>query len=397
MSEGGREKERAMKSVIIYVADSIDTMLAKSNAWYIRHYETYFDKVYMVYMRGTPHEPFVEGNTQLVSLGTGRSKLDFLLAPYHLYKFSRKIKPTIYLTYDQIWSWWLSWAIQLLLGARVYLMPQFMPEQIYKSSRRSVSVVFPIWVERIFIWLSFFLAHRMVTGHCFGNYTEWLSSTRVTREKLIVAETLVEALPPPAFLEKVEALNGSYGRVPHGSPGGEFKLIYVGRLQEQKLVDDLVRMMSSLAQQETAGIAFKLSLVGEGPEKENLEKLADDLGVRPLIDFVGQVKNEELPEYLLGSDAYVSPLTGMSLREAGICGLPIVAYDMDWLHGFLRDEENALMIPPGDYQEMARQIVRLSGDNELRQRLSRNIKELAWRIWSPRELRESLHYVFESD
>lgn len=384
-----------MKTVMIYVADSIDTMLAKSNAWYIRHYEAYFDKVYMVYMRGAPHEPFVQGNTSLVSLGTGRSKLDFLLAPYHLYRFARKVRPTTYLTYDQIWSWWLSWAIQLFLGARVYLMPQFMPEQVYKSSKRSVSVIFPVWLERIFIWLSFFFAHRMVTGHCFGNYTKWLSSTRVTREKLIVAETLVEALPPPAFLERVLALNGSQEKLRRNSDG-EFKLIYVGRLQEQKLVDDLIRMMSSLAGQKSVGFAFKLSLVGDGPERERLEKLAEELGVRPFINFVGQVRNEELPEYLLSSDAYVSPLTGMSLREAGICGIPIVAYDMDWLHGFLKDEENALMIPPGDYNEMARQIVRLSGDRQLQERLSQNIKELAWRIWSPKELRESLHHVFES-
>jgi glycosyltransferase involved in cell wall biosynthesis len=87
----------------------------------------------------------------------------------------------------------------------------------------------------------------------------------------------------------------------------------------------------------------------------------------------------------------------MSLREAALCGLPVVAYDMDWLHGFLKHEETAIMIPPGDHDEMGRQVLRLCSDAELRERLSRNVKELAWRLWSPLGLRESLRQMFEND
>ena len=385
-----------MKTVVIYVADDIDVILEKSNAWYIRHYEVYFDKVYMVYLRGTAHEPLVQGRTTLVALGTGWSKLDFLLAPFRLYRFARKTKPTTYITSDQIWSWWISWAMQLFLGARIYLMPQFMPEQIYKSSKRSVSMIFPIWLERFLIWLSFFFADRILTGACFGNYTHWLRSTPVARHKTIIVETLPEALPPPTFLEKIEALNSSPNHA-RSSENEEFNLIYVGRLQQQKLVGDLIRMMTSLVGQRSGPSPITLTLIGDGPERASLEKLADDLGLLSIINFKGQISNEELPEYLLRAHVYVSPLTGMSLREAALCGLPVVAYDMDWLHGFLEHEETALMIPPGNYEEMARQVMRLSRDDELRQRLSHNIKELAWRMWSPRGLRENLQQAFEGD
>ena len=89
---------------MIYVTDSIDLILSKSNAWYVRHYESYFDKVYMVYLRGNPCEPIVQGRTSLVCLGTGRSKLDFLVAPIHLYNYARKISPSTYVTSDQIWK-----------------------------------------------------------------------------------------------------------------------------------------------------------------------------------------------------------------------------------------------------------------------------------------------------
>lgn len=383
-----------MKTIIIYVTDNIDDILAKSNAFYVRNYEAYFDNVFMVYLRGTSHEPIVQGKTSLISLGTGRSKLDFLLAPFRLYRFAKKIEPTAYVTYDQIWSWWISWAMQLFLGARIYLMPQFMPEQIYKSSKRSVSMIFPIWVERSLIWLSFSFADRILTGDCFGSYTHWLRSTPITKRKIIVAETLAEALPPPAFLEKIEALNGSYSQARPGRDGN-FNLIYVGRLQHQKLVDDLIRMMPLVIGQREGSSPVMLTLVGDGPERESLESLVDELGVRSFVNFTGQLRNEDLPEYLMRSHVYVSPLTGLSLREAAICGLPIVAYDMDWIQGFLKHEETALLVASGDYNEMGRQVLRLADDEKLRHRLSVNIKKFAQRLWSPQSLRDSLHNVFE--
>ena len=386
-----------MKTVVIYVTDDIDVILEKSNAWYIRHYEAYFDKVYMVYLRGPARAPLVLGGTSLIALGTGRSKLDFLLAPFRLYRFAKRVRPTTYVTSDQIWSWWISWAMQLLLGARVYLMPQFMPDQIYQSSKRSVSMILPIWLERLFIRLSFLCADRALTGTCFGNYTEWLRSDPATRHKTVVAESLAEALPPPAFLEKLEKLGEGGGRPRGAGAGGDLNLIYVGRLQRQKLVDSLVRMMLVIRQGGDANRRVRLTLVGDGPDREELERLAAELGVADMIEFAGHVRNDDLPELLLRSDVYVSPLTGMSLREAALCGLPVVAYEMDWLRGFLRHEETALMAPPGDHGELARQVMRLSGDGELRERLARNVKELAWRIWSPRGLRESLRQVFESD
>jgi glycosyltransferase involved in cell wall biosynthesis len=380
-----------MKIVVIYVTDNIDLILTKSNAWYIRHYEVYFDKVYMVYLRGNPREPIVQGRTSLVCLGTGRSKFDFLLAPIHLYKYARQIRPTTYVTSDQIWSWWISWMIQLFLGAKIFLMPQFMPEQIYKSSKRSVSMIFPIWLERFLIWLSLSFAARVLTGNCFGSCPDWLRAHSVAGKKIIVAEMLAEALPPPAFLQKLESLGIRSGQK---RINGTFNIIYVGRLQRDKLVDGLVRMMPIIKNLKGDSLRFKLTVVGDGPERSHLEQIADDLGVREMISFTGYINNDELPEYLLGSHAYVSPLTGMSLREAALCGLPIVAYDMDWIQGFLKHEETALMIDCGNYEEMARQVVRLSEDDQLRKRLSENIKELAWRVWSPRHLRESLSQVF---
>ncbi len=90
----------------------MDDMLKKGNIWYVRHYESYFDKVYVVYLFGSPHESILNKNTTLVSLGTGNRLIDLIFAPYRLYKFAKKNKPTAYLTADLVFSWWTSWLIK---------------------------------------------------------------------------------------------------------------------------------------------------------------------------------------------------------------------------------------------------------------------------------------------
>ena len=109
------------------------------------------------------------------------------------------------------------------------------------------------------------------------------------------------------------------------------------------------------------------------------------------------MRNEELPDYLARASAYVSSYTGMSFREAALFGLPIVSYEVDWLSGFLVHEETVLLAPVGDHEELARQVARLADDEELYARLARNLKEYAWKMWSPLKLRDSMSEAFGED
>ncbi|MDQ3917966.1 MAG: glycosyltransferase, partial [Acidobacteriota bacterium] len=304
-----------MKTVMIYSMDDLKEMLDKSNLWYIRHYEAYFDRVYMVYLRGTPHEQVDAGRTSFVSVAGG-GKLDYLLAPYRLYRFARKVRPTHYVTPDQIYSWWISSLLQLLLRAKIFLLPQFLPVYIYSTSGKSVSLRFPIWLEKFFISLSYLLVHRVLTGSCFGNLINTLADHPLARRKMLIADVLVEALPSPIFFERLKSLNGSAGARPL-PPGRELNLIYVGRLQRQKLVDLLVKMMAYVKKANGGGRPIKLTLVGDGPERASAERLVDELGVRSLVEFAGHVDNERLPEYMTRADVYISTIGGMALREAG--------------------------------------------------------------------------------
>jgi glycosyltransferase involved in cell wall biosynthesis len=240
--------------------------------------------------------------------------------------------------------------------------------------------------------MSFAAADGILTATSCGSFSESLASHPIASKKLIVTQTIADVLPSVGFFDTLEKRLSS-GETMMKKPE-KIHLITVGRLHQEKMFGDLIRMAAVLKEKGPPLRGVILTLVGDGPERGFLEKLAQELGVLDSVIFAGALPNEELPKYLSEADVYLSPMTGTSLREAALCGLPIVAYDIDWVHGFLKHDENALLVPRGDYQEMARQVLRLAEDSELRLRLSNNIKELALSLWSPSALKSSLEEVF---
>lgn len=363
-------------------------MLEKGNVWYVRHYEAYFDEVWVVYLLGNGPRVVRQGNTTLVSLATGKRILELLFAPFRLLKFAQEIKPTSYLTADIVFSWWSSVLIKLILKAKVVLMPVCIPENIYRTSKQTLSGL-PRVVERTMTRLCFLSADRILTGHSFGNFVDWLSENKLAKDKLIIIEKLVDALPTMQFFRKLREKGPKSVR----SDSKCISLLYVGRLHKEKMVDDLLKALKILLESECSK-DFYLTIVGDGPERDYLLNLAETLKVNDKIRLIGYLKNEDLVDYYLKADVYVSPLTGTSLREAGLCGLPIVAYNTDWIRGILKHEENALLVPVRDVKCLAREIIRLSEDEIFRMRMSKNIKKLAWKMWGDVGIEYDLSKIF---
>ena len=384
-------ENKQLKTLILFNPIRLEDMLEKGNVWYVRHYEAYFDEVYVVYLSGGPHQTIKQGKTTLVSLGTGSGPvngiINLILAPYRLYRFARKIKPTNYLTADLVFSWWTGLLVILLLRVKIVLMPVCMPEQIYNYSGKSVSGILPIWLEKIFIRIGLGGASRVITSRNWTGFIGWLSSLSYVKNKLKIIDVLVEELPPVDFYEssKIDA--------PRIHPKEEFYLLYVGRLHKEKRVGDLIRMMTEIQKREPR---VRLRLVGDGPERENLENFAVRAGVREKIEFLGFKSGKELLNYYRSADVFVSTVTGTSLREAALCGLPVVAYDIDWLKGLLTHEENALLVEFEDTQGLATQVLKVLSDRPLKEKITANLRKFAAERWDIQKVAFALKQIFES-
>ncbi len=358
-------------------------MLSKGNVWYVRYYECSFDEVHFVYLLGDRPPAVIQGHTHLVSIGGRWAWLDFVLAPWRLYRYVRLIRPTVVMTSDIVFGGWSTLLVRRLSRKQIALMPVCIPEQLYDDFGVSLSGL-PIAVERLLTRWSFAAASRVVVPRGFGAFVDWLRGDSRSTHKLIVVDTMPDVLPGEGFLRRLQ----SPSPMPHASDA--LTLIYVGRLHHEKLISDLIDMMKYLADHGLGRDDIRLRLVGDGPERAVLEASAATLGVADRIEFVGAIPNERLPDWLLSSDVFVSPLTGSALREAAVCGLPIVAYDRDWVKGCLHHGVDALLVPSRDVAALGEAVLRLKQDVALRKALANSARALAARLWMPDGLGDSL-------
>jgi glycosyltransferase involved in cell wall biosynthesis len=163
-------------------------------------------------------------------------------------------------------------------------------------------------------------------------------------------------------------------------------------LHEEKLVLDLVDMMKHLLDRVPSA---HLTVVGDGPERDAFLQRAEALGVGGSISWKGAVPNDELLPFYLSADVFVSPFTGMALREAGACGTPIVAYATEAMTGVLVDGQNALLVPHGDTEGLAEAAAQLLSDPERRRALGVAFRETADQLWGRQHLERALHDSFD--
>lgn len=140
-----------------------------------------------------------------------------------------------------------------------------------------------------------------------------------------------------------------------------YHFIYVGRMIDLKFPDDVIKSFNEI-QKIIPNSA--LIMAGEGIMREELDKMALEMGIQEKVYFLGNISQMRLANLLSGCFAVLSPLTGRSLIEVALAGLPIVAYDRDWQVDFLEKSGAGVIVPFRDWQKMAESAVYLINNPE---------------------------------
>jgi glycosyltransferase involved in cell wall biosynthesis len=150
----------------------------------------------------------------------------------------------------------------------------------------------------------------------------------------------------------------------------EASAIFVGRLTSQKGVDVLFRAWRRALRESAKPLP--LLVVGDGPERESLESLAEELGLEEHIRFAGSV--EEIERYYHLAQLFILPSRSEglpnALLEAMACGLPAIATCVGGIPDVVVDGETGLLVPPDDEDALADAIERLLHDLSLRRRMA---------------------------
>jgi glycogen(starch) synthase len=162
-------------------------------------------------------------------------------------------------------------------------------------------------------------------------------------------------------------------------PSDPPEVLFVGRLVETKGVQKLVDAFAQV------DVDAHLRIVGEGPQRAELEQQVRELGIGNQVTFAGRVPNDELPAVYARSSVFALPSSreGLprTLLEALACGTPVVTSDLPQLESLV--DGVGMTIPEGDVNGLAEALEEVLSDAELRARLSeagrrKIVQEYSW-------------------
>ena len=128
-------------------------------------------------------------------------------------------------------------------------------------------------------------------------------------------------------------------------------------------------IIKSVAELKKLGRILKVDIIGDGPLKKDLESLSESLGVSDLINFLGRISNDELPEYLSKCPLYISvPITegaSSSLMEAMAAGCFPIVTNLPGNKSFIQKGRNGFLVEVGAANSLVDGIVEVLNNKEM--------------------------------
>jgi glycosyltransferase involved in cell wall biosynthesis len=205
-----------------------------------------------------------------------------------------------------------------------------------------------------------------------------------------------EVIPLGLDLERFFQIEPDAGRELReqvGAGADEVLLTYVGRLAPIKRVDVLLNAFALLHAEHPN---VRLAIVGDGESRPSLERLADELGLRRIVRFVGYMTDvtpvaAAADVAVLSSDNEGTPV---SLIEAGAAGVPCVATSVGGNVDVVPPNAG-ILVPPRDPVAMASALARLVDDRSLRSRMGGRARDHVHERFRAERMLQSMDRLYE--
>jgi len=159
------------------------------------------------------------------------------------------------------------------------------------------------------------------------------------------------------------------------------KILTVGRIVLRKGFQDLLESLPLL--KEGAHRDFHLQIVGEGPIRPQLERLAKKKDMEDKVEFVGAVNYERLRELYQEADVFVLPslAEGMpcTILEAMACGLPVIATNVQGNEELIQDGVNGFLVRPSEPRELGQALIKMVNDADRARRMGEQARIMSKR------------------
>jgi glycosyltransferase involved in cell wall biosynthesis len=180
------------------------------------------------------------------------------------------------------------------------------------------------------------------------------------------------------------------GRAPRYE--SEARVVFVGRLSEEKGVDVLLRAMKDVR-------GLTCAIIGEGPEKAKLVALAEELKLEN-VETLGALYGADLEREIARARAVVIPSRsyetfGLTALEAYAWGKPVIAARIGALPEVVHESKTGLLFEPGDHKDLAEKLNWLAGEFARSAAMGREGRRLAETDYNPGLHLGRIHRVYK--
>jgi D-inositol-3-phosphate glycosyltransferase len=201
----------------------------------------------------------------------------------------------------------------------------------------------------------------------------------------------ITVLPPGVDLGRFYPIPQDEAKAVIGIPPTEKVILYVGRIEPLKGIDNLLKAIALLRKSDVlTSCPHYVAIIGGDPNKprelldqemRHLQDMNRCLGLDDMVVFLGKKAQDSLPYYYSASEVVVMPSHyesfGMVALESMACGTPVIATKVGGLELLVQDEITGLNVPDDDPQSLAEQLRRMLCKEGLREELRKNCLEFA--------------------
>jgi glycosyltransferase involved in cell wall biosynthesis len=326
-----------------------------------------FDLICARLRRGFPKTEKI-GNVKIHRVGFG-SKIDKILLPFFGYLKAKKIynrlEPASKKTFI-IWGIMASWGSLAALIFKIFnprvpfllTLQEGDAEEYIKHGRWGlIGLSWKRLLEKV-------------------DYVQAISNYLADIARSFGYQGKIEIIPNGVDIEKIKnQISKIKGSIKNSKFNENGKIIItVSRLVEKNGLEDLINGFKLLIA--NCQFEVKLLILGSGPLEEKLKQQVENLNLKAKVNFLGDIPNDEVPEYLAIADVFVRPSLseglGTAFLEAMAAGVPVVGTRVGGIPDFLRDRETGLFCELKNPQDMAYKINLLLIDEALRQKIIAN-------------------------
>jgi len=191
-------------------------------------------------------------------------------------------------------------------------------------------------------------------------------------------ESTIDVIPNGVDVHPFHSVDQPISRQNLGFDERDILLTYMGRIGPEKNLPFLLRAFAGIAKTYDN---VSLMVLGDGPERDNLEDRVRVMGMNDRVKFMGMIPYTELPRYMASADVFVTAsvteVHPLSVIEALASGLPVVGIQSPGVGDTVKDGVTGYLAPEEDLAVFTAKISRIITDQDARIRMSKNAREVS--------------------